>query len=317
MPRNRLEELQRNAKHAPITQEEEMAPLNKKKKNNNNKKKKENDLEMEERDDPESFLERIEETVAGIDRVEKNAVELRSIQKSILNSTHKDEVKEDRMKDLMEEQKKLAKKIRAILASEQKWIEDHKEVEVRRKMTSKQLNAYTMRRTQVESNSRRFYDVWAIYNQDQVDYRDRTKRMFIKRCKITNADYSDDQIEEMLDEGQTQVFAASILDQTRLARQQLTELQDRHDQFIKLEASIREVRDMFMEVQQLVAQQGEMVDNIASVVQRAELDVEAGRGHLQEAKKKQRAARKKKLICGSILAVILLIVILVILGKFI
>ena len=36
-------------------------------------------------------------------------------------------------------------------------------------------------------------------------------------------------------------------------------LQSRHDEFIKLEKSITEVRDMFFEVAQLVQEQGEMV----------------------------------------------------------
>ena len=60
----------------------------------------------------------------------------------------------------------------------------------------------------------------------------------------------------MLDEGNTSVFATSMLNETEMARQQLTELQDRHDEFIKLEASIKEVHDMFMEVAQLVQDQG-------------------------------------------------------------
>ncbi len=39
------------------------------------------------------------------------------------------------------------------------------------------------------------------------------------------------------------------------AQQQLTELQDRHDEFIKLERSIKEVHDMFLEIANLVTQQ--------------------------------------------------------------
>ncbi len=38
-------------------------------------------------------------------------------------------------------------------------------------------------------------------------------------------------------------------------RQQLTELQDRHDEFIKLEKSVKEVHDMFLEISNLVTQQ--------------------------------------------------------------
>jgi t-SNARE complex subunit (syntaxin) len=40
-----------------------------------------------------------------------------------------------------------------------------------------------------------------------------------------------------------------------MAQQQLTELQDRHDEFIKLEKSIREVHDMFIEIANLVTTQ--------------------------------------------------------------
>lgn len=80
--------------------------------------------------------------------------------------------------------------------------------------------------------------------------------MLVKRCKITNSNYTDEQIEEMLDEGNTAVFAKGILDQERMARDDLNRLQDRHDEFIKLERSIREVHDMFVDLADLVAQQG-------------------------------------------------------------
>jgi t-SNARE complex subunit (syntaxin) len=41
----------------------------------------------------------------------------------------------------------------------------------------------------------------------------------------------------------------------KTAQQQLTELQDRHDEFLKLEKSIREVHDIFIEIANLVTQQ--------------------------------------------------------------
>ena len=44
-------------------------------------------------------------------------------------------------------------------------------------------------------------------------------------------------------------------------------LQSRHDEFIKLEKSITEVRDMFFEVAQLVQEQGEMVRPPSRLIQ--------------------------------------------------
>ena len=73
----------------------------------------------------------------------------------------------------------------------------------------------------------RFYDAWAQYNEDQVSYRRRRKDQMLKKIKVAGTSMSDDQIEQMIDEGKTEVFAKSILDQTQVARQQLTELQER------------------------------------------------------------------------------------------
>ena len=58
----------------------------------------------------------------------------------------------------------------------------------------------------------------------QVEYRDRSKDLLKRRCRIVNADISEDEIETMLDEGKTQMFNASILEDTTKAREQLNEL---------------------------------------------------------------------------------------------
>ena len=96
---------------------------------------------------------------------------------------------------------------------------------------------------QVTSHSRRFYDVWLEYNNQQLEFHDRSKMLFVKRCKITGINLTDDEIEERIKERDTAMFARGILDQERLARQQLTELENRHQEFQKLEESIKEVRE--------------------------------------------------------------------------
>ncbi len=143
-------------------------------------------------------------------------------------------------------------------------------------------------RFQVSAQSRRFFDVWAEYNNDQVEFHDRTKKLLVKRFKITGVSLSDDEIEERIRERDTAVFARGILDQERLAKQQLTELEDRHEDFLKLERSIQEVRDMFVEVAALVQEQGEVIDRIENDVMAAQGDVEKGRQEMQSAEQKAR-----------------------------
>ena len=130
--------------------------------------------------------------------------------------------------------------------------------------------------------------MWAEYNNDQVEFHDRTKKLLVKRFKITGVSLSDDEIEERIRERDTAVFARGILDQERLAKQQLTELEDRHEDFLKLERSIQEVRDMFVEVAALVQEQGEVIDRIENDVMAAQGDVEKGRQEMQSAEQKAR-----------------------------
>ena len=47
---------------------------------------------------------------------------------------------------------------------------------------------------------------------------------------------------------------------------QLTELENRHKEFLKLEECLIEVNSMFIELSELVAQQGDMVDSIEANV---------------------------------------------------
>jgi len=298
-----LAELQRQSKHAPVTEQEEMEPLNKNKKQKGAKD-----------DDPEDtferFLERFGDLTQDIDRVSQNVEELRTLQGEVLRAVHRDEAVDAKIDNLNAENKRLAKKIRNVLRADQDRMEASRK---QSNMSENQRAEMKMRETQLKCQSRRFYDAWAQYNEDQVSYRRRRKDQMLKKIKVAGTSMSDDQIEQMIDEGKTEVFAKSILDQTQVARQQLTELQDRHDEFIKLEKSITEVRDMFVEVAQLVQDQGEMIDNIAVNVGRAEMDVEAGKGHLDKARTLRASARKKKIILGIVLAIVILIVILVVL----
>ena len=52
------------------------------------------------------------------------------------------------------------------------------------------------------------------------------------------------------------------LQETAAAKEQLAALESRHADFLKLEASIREVHSMFIDVNNLVQMQGEMVTRI-------------------------------------------------------
>ncbi|XP_040576807.1 syntaxin-1A isoform X2 [Lepeophtheirus salmonis] len=230
-----------------------------------------------------------------IDKLKSLVQDIHKIQGTLLNSARKDDNLESSMNTKMQEAKKLGNTIRPALEQHKKAMSEEEENEDT--MVSR------MRKTLFVAQSKRFYDVWVTYNAQQVEYRDKNKTLLVRRCKIVNSGYDDEAIETMLDEGKTGVFATAILDQEKLARRQLIELQDRHDEFIKLEASIREVRDMFMDIANLISSQGETIDNIYTHVMSAETNVEAGKKQLSSAETYAKKARRKKFCLFSGLSV--------------
>ena len=87
---------------------------------------------------------------------------------------------------------------------------------------------------------------------------------------------------------------------------------DRRDEFLKLENSIREVYELFMELASMVEQQGESINNIVLLVEGAEARVYEGVKELKQAEQYQTSARKKKLIIAAILVAIIIIVIVIV-----
>jgi len=82
------------------------------------------------------------------------------------------------------------------------------------------------------------------------------------------------------------------------------------------EAGIVEIHSMFIDLSNMVAMQGEMVDRIEDHINSAVIDVERGRDDLAKAEENKKSANKKKFILGGILALLILIILLVILSEF-
>ena len=89
----------------------------------------------------------------------------------------------------------------------------------------------------------------------------------------------------MQDFSPEKLVIAVMLDvqETAAAKDQLAALENRHAEFLKLEASIKEVHSMFLDMHQLVEMQGDLVGRIEDHVNSAVVDVERGRADLGKA----------------------------------
>ena len=87
------------------------------------------------------------------------------------------------------------------------------------------------------------------------------------------------------------------MSQTAEAQQLLRDIQSRHEDIIKLEESLKELRQLFLDMQALVEAQGEVLNEIATSVDSAVDDTGKGLDEMKKAVKYQKSARKVRVFC--------------------
>ncbi|XP_044734576.1 syntaxin-1A isoform X4 [Chrysoperla carnea] len=251
----------------------------------------------------DEFFAEVEEIREMIDKIQANVEEVKKKHSAILSAPQSDEKTKQELEDLMADIKKTANKVRAKL----KAIEQNIETE---EQTNKSSADLRIRKTQHSTLSRKFVEVMTEYNRTQTDYRERCKGRIQRQLEITGRTTTNEELEEMLEQGNPAVFTQGIIMETQQAKQTLADIEARHADIIKLENSIRELHDMFMDMAMLVENQGEMIDRIEYHVSQTTNYVEEGRTQLTKAEGYQTKARKKKILI--IICIIIAIAILVI-----
>ncbi|XP_011427919.1 syntaxin-like isoform X1 [Crassostrea angulata] len=252
------------------------------------------------------FFEQVEEIRGMIDKIAFNVDEVKKKHGAILAAPQPDDKTKEELEELMTDIKKTANKVRARL----KDIEQNIEKEEHSNKTSADLR---IRKTQHATLSRKFVEVMNDYNACQIDYRERCKGRIQRQLEITGRTTTNDELEDMLESGNPAIFTQGIIMETQAAKQTLADIEARHNDIIKLETSIRELHDMFMDMAMLVEQQGEMIDRIEYNVEQAVDYIETAKSDTKKAVKYQSKARRK-LIMIIICVVVLLAVIAIILA---
>lgn len=254
----------------------------------------------------DEFFAEVEEIREMIDKIQTNVEEVKKKHSAILSAPQTDEKVKQELEDLMADIKKAANKVRAKL----KVIEQNIEQEEHTNKSSADLR---IRKTQHSTLSRKFVEVMTEYNRTQTDYRERCKGRIQRQLEITGRTTTNEELEEMLEQGNPAVFTQGIIMETQQAKQTLADIEARHADIIKLENSIRELHDMFMDMAMLVESQGELIDSIQYNVENSADAVLVGKGDLHMAEDYQRSARQKKIyiIICLLIALLVLIVLFV------
>ncbi|RMC10873.1 hypothetical protein DUI87_12585 [Hirundo rustica rustica] len=245
----------------------------------------------------DEFFEQVEEIRGFIDKISENVEEVKRKHSAILASPNPDEKTKEELEELMSDIKKTANKVRSKLKSIEQSIEQEEGLN----RSSADLR---IRKTQHSTLSRKFVEVMSEYNATQTDYRERCKGRIQRQLEITGRTTTSEELEDMLESGNPAIFSSGIIMDSNITKQALNEIETRHSEIIKLENSIRELHDMFMDMAMLVESQGEMIDRIEYNVEHSVDYVERAVSDTKKAVKYQSKARRDRLLFqtpGSIL----------------
>ncbi|CAI5797284.1 syntaxin-2 isoform X2 [Podarcis lilfordi] len=257
----------------------------------------------------EDFFQQVEEVRKYITKIADVVEEVKKKHSVILSATHpKDKTKEE-LEELNKEIRKTANIVRAKLKTIEQNLARHENVN----RTSADVR---IRKSQHTVLARKFVEVMTTYNTTQTCFRERTKDQIRRQLEITGKNTSDEELEEMLESGNLSIFTSDIILDTKITREALDEIESRHKDIIKLESSIHELHEMFMDMAMLVEVQGDMVNSIEKNVMNAVDYVEHAKEETKKAVKYQSKARRKLVFIIICVAVILLILGIVLAATF-
>ncbi|XP_014828042.1 PREDICTED: syntaxin-2 isoform X3 [Poecilia mexicana] len=247
----------------------------------------------------DEFFSQIEDIRNSIDKIDENVAEVRKLYSVILSAPTSDQKTQDDLESITNDIKKMANNARNKL----KTIERNLESEQQQERVSADMR---IRKSQHAVLSRKFVEVMTKYNEAQVDFRERSKGRIQRQLEITGQAKTDEELEEMLESGNAAVFTAGIVD-SGISKQALSEIESRHKDIVRLESSIKELHDMFVDIAMLVESQGGMIDRIESNMDQSVGFVERAVADTKKAAKYQQEARRKKMmitLCCAIIGIV-------------
>ncbi|KAG2183720.1 hypothetical protein INT43_006731 [Umbelopsis isabellina] len=167
-----------------------------------------------------------------------------------------------------------------------------------------------MRKTQHAALKKRFLETIQRYQDIERTFEKKYRQRVERQIRIVKPDASPEEIDDVLDSDEPpQIFAQSLMQQQRSgqARAVLSEVQNRHMDIKKIEKTILELHELFIQMNMLVEQQGEVLKEIDMHAQDTVIQLDEGNKQVDRAIVSARATRTKKWCCVILVIVLILV----------
>ncbi|XP_040550813.1 syntaxin-4-like isoform X9 [Gallus gallus] len=234
----------------------------------------------------DGLINQAREVRAALGAMERKVAAMEALQEALLGNALPDNEQKRALQAQQEELQQLTNSTRLLLQALEPRPED-----------VENLNSVSarVRRTQHGLLLQRFLEVTARLHAAQSHYRQRCLQRVRRHLHITgNSAVTDEELEEMLENGQSEVFvsnvALQVLGAARATRAALDEVTSRHRELQRLERAMRELQELFAALGAAVEGQGEAVNRIELQVLQSGTAVLKGQQQLCSARTQRRRA---------------------------
>jgi len=252
----------------------------------------------------ESFLELVTYAKAKLDEMETCLAQIADVHQRLLSVPGVD--------SSLNEERNTTYDCFNRLCREVKGITTRLNAEVNRAGKDRDVNL-RIRENHTMAIIRRLQDLFASFTNEQNKYRDKSQERIYSYMRIAGVHMTPDEVDEAFNKGEF-FNTVSVQLATREKKALFEDVRNRHEEILQLEASIRELHELFQDIFMLVETQGEMLDSVEHNVGMAADHVEKAMYGVTYAKKAKQRGLKIKLCIGVCVAVLLLLLLCWFLG---
>jgi len=256
-------------------------------------------------DNLEQFLDKVKDCHEKLNEYNYNLEEIQKLHKAILGlpwSQESRKKKSDEAQSLRDKNEVIQKEIQQIIRSGY------------RSNFGKDSTEEKIKKDHLEALVKKFQECIGKTVDAFNDFDENLKKKLIRAYKITGSKLSEEQIEEKIVNQQLDIFASKgIYEESEEARKQFEEVKQRNDDLLSFERMLKEVLELFHELQEYVEHQGEVINRIETKVDMSEACVENGLASLRVARVQfDRLMANKRLLYKLIAALVIIFLIIVI-----
>jgi t-SNARE complex subunit (syntaxin) len=251
------------------------------------------------------FFGQVADIKRTMENVRNNITELEDKQSKALTDVYGGGDFKQEIEDLTDDTNAMSTRVRNQLKELAAALEQQKAADPGAEATSD----FKIRRNMHATLTKKFMETMQDYQDCQTKYKNKYQETVKRQFKIVKPDATQDEVDQVLEGGGDQIFTEHMLaSRNAQARAALEDVQEKHKDIQRLESSIQELHQLFVDLSVLVESQGELLDTIEYSVSQSLSYTKTGVQELEKANEYAAKSRKKMCILIVIFMVVLVFV---------